>query len=284
VSADASKAAIARTRSGQVEPMAAGMTPLRELAARVESQAAAFARVMPPGLVAPDQWMGAALRVLRRPGIIECPPETVLGALMSAAQLGLMPNSPLGHCAIVPQREKTGGPKVAQLRIEYRGWVNLALRSGQITSLIARIVYEHDEFDVLLGTEERIHHRPLLTGDRGSAFAWYATARTRDGDPTFVVLSRADAEAAKASSPQGRRNEGPWRDHFDAMARKTAILRLAPYLPVTPDFGAALAADERVRTDLSPDVLAEPDVIDIPDEADTTWPDPAPIPATEVAQ
>ena len=81
-------------------------------------------------------------------------------------------------------------------------------------------------------------------GDREPTH-YYAVAQTRGGGAPFVVLYPEDAERAKAQSPAGRAGVGPWVEHYDAMARKTAVRRLAPMLPQSPEWARAVEHDEK---------------------------------------
>ena len=74
-------------------------------------------------------------------------------------------------------------------------------------------------------------------------------------------MSRPEGEAhrdrfAMATTREGK-IIGPWADHFDQMAKKTAYLRLKPWLPKSTEVQHAIAADNSVRLDYSPDVAIE---------------------------
>lgn len=59
----------------------------------------------------------------------------------------------------------------------------------------------------------------------------YMVAHFKDGGHYFLVLNRQEIEQARARSKSG--NFGPWKTDYEAMAKKTAIRRAAPYLPLT---------------------------------------------------
>ena len=67
------------------------------------------------------------------PKLQECTPQSFLGAMMQAAQLGVEPNTPLGQAYLIPYRNT--GQMECQFQIGYRGLIDLAYRSGEITSI-----------------------------------------------------------------------------------------------------------------------------------------------------
>ncbi|WP_202630600.1 recombinase RecT, partial [Deinococcus alpinitundrae] len=82
----------------------------------------------------------------KNPMLKECTPESLLGAVMQAAQVGLEPDA-LGSAYLVPYYNKNKNVKEVQLQIGYKGLIELVRRSGQVTSIVANEVYENDEFD-----------------------------------------------------------------------------------------------------------------------------------------
>lgn len=242
-----------------------------------------FSLAMPRGAEAAQLVRDALTCVRATPKLAECDQASVLGALMSCAQLGLRPGGPLGHAYLLPLYSGRSKRFEAQLILGYQGLIELAHRSGQIKSLSVRTVYENDEFDVEYGLHENLVHRPYKAGPRGEAIHYYAVAHYTTGGFHFEDMSMLEMiehrdKFAMAKTRDGK-IVGPWRDHFDSMAKKTVLRRLAKLMPKSTDILTAIAADERVRVDLAPDSLGEgttPDAVD--GEAEET---PAPVPTTE---
>ena len=88
----------------------------------------------------------------------ETTPQSFLGAMMTAAQLGLEPNTPLGQAYLIPFRNK--GVLECQFQLGYKGLIDLAYRSGQISVIQAHTVYENDEFEYELGLDPKLKHVP----------------------------------------------------------------------------------------------------------------------------
>lgn len=203
-----------------------------------------FRLAMPKGAEA-TQLVRDALTALRTtPGLLKCDRTTVLGGLMTCAQLGLRPGV-LGHAWLIPFGNK------AQLVIGYQGLVELAHRSGRISSLIARVVYEHDTFDVDYGLNDNLVHKPAMSGSRGKPVAYYAIAKYIGGGYSFIVMTQDEMLEYRDEFAKSK-NSGPWRDNFEAMALKTTVRQLSKWMPKSTEFASAIAADETVRIDLTP--------------------------------
>lgn len=224
------------------------------LADHIKNMESQFAMAMPRGMEA-QQLVRDALTALRQnPQLAQCTPQTVLGGLMSCAQLGLRP-SVLGQAYLVPFKNK--GTMEAQLIIGYAGLIDLAHRSGKIQSLIARTVYANDHFDVDYGLEDRLVHKPSLKADKGEPIAYYAVAKYTTGGHSFLVMGHEQMVAHKDKHSKTSK-WGPWVDHFEAMAHKTCVRQLAKWMPKDTELAQAISVDESVRVDLSPSAIEHP--------------------------
>lgn len=178
------------------------------------------------------------------PDLFKCDPRSFLAAGVACAQLGLEPNDARGLAYLIPFKDKRRG-MVVNLILGYRGMMDLARRSGLVTSINAFPVYAGDEFEYQLGLHPDIHHVPCEGDEDPAAMTHvYATAKV-GGDPQFVVLTRRMVDRARDASPGAKAPNSPWRDHYVAMAQKTAIRRLSKYLPQTVEVAEALERDER---------------------------------------
>lgn len=191
----------------------------------------------------PERLARIAITTMRvTPSLMQCSVPSLLGAMVQCAQLGLEPDPRLGLAYLVPYG------KDCQLIIGYRGLIQLARRSGDVATVEAHVVYEHDHFDCQWGTEAHLTHRPLILGDRGEAVMVYALAKFADGSALWEVMSRADVDAIRARSKTS--SNGPWKTDYLEMARKTVVRRLSKYLPLSVEWADAEAADGAVVTDI----------------------------------
>lgn len=177
-------------------------------------------------------------------GLFECDPTSFLAAGVAAAQLGLEPNDARGLAYLLPYNDKKRG-KVVNLIIGYKGMLDLARRSGMVSSINAFPVFEGDHFEYSLGLEPTLRHVP---GDHDEDPAKlthvYAVAKV-NGDPQFVVMTRRQIEKVKASSQGAKSSYSPWNTHYTEMALKTSLRRLCKWLPQTVEMAKAETLDER---------------------------------------
>ncbi len=243
----------------------------------IRSMEKQFQLAMPRGAEA-EQLIRDALTCIRQtPKLQQCESTSVLGALMTCAQLGLRPGV-LGHAWVLPFWDKKSNGFKAQLVIGYQGLVELSYRSNQIASLSARTIFANDVYEVEYGLEEKLLHKPLMTGDRGEPVAYYAVVRFANGGSTYVVISHTEMLAYKKKYAMQKNREGeifgPWRDEFEGMAHKTCLRQLSKWMPKSTELALAVENDGAVRVDLTPAAVETPQHIEgeIVDEAQT---DPA---------
>ncbi|WP_223814296.1 recombinase RecT [Roseicitreum antarcticum] len=206
----------------------------------------------------PERMMRVVANAIRTtPKLRQCEPLSFLGALMQCSSLGLEPNTILGHAYLVPFDKNVKGPdgrwqKIPQVQliVGYKGLIDLARRSGHITSLSANIHYSDDElWEYEEGTEARLRHRP--GNMEGQKLHAYAIAKFKDGGHAYVVLPwahvmkiRDGAQGWQSAVKMGKTEDSPWAKHEDEMAKKTAIRALSKYLPLSVEFMDAMAVDE----------------------------------------
>jgi recombination protein RecT len=230
----------------------------RTLAAQIERMAPEYQRALPRGREA-TQLVRDAITCLRTVRDLDkCEPVSVLGALMTCAQLDLRPGV-LGHAWPLPYWDNRTRGYRAQLVIGYQGYIELGHRSGKLKDLAARVAYWEDpQFDYWLDEDgPHLMHRPLLDGTREKVRSFYSMARLVNGGVQITEpVSKATMEAHRDRfAPRNKEKKivGPWTDHFEAMGRKTAILMNFRTLPKSAEMAFAMEADDGVRIDLNPE-------------------------------
>lgn len=206
------------------------------LAGLLRDRKDSIAQLVPEHLT-PERLMRIAVNcVAKTPQLQSCSPTSLLQCVLAAAELGLEPGGALGQFYLVPFGN------VATPIIGYRGLLELARRSGQIASIRAVIVYTKDTFEMTEGIQQTITHKRYLEGDAGPMRYVYAVAVLKDGSVQVEVMSKAQVDAIRARSRSG--NSGPWATDYDEMAKKTALRRLAKWLPLSSErFEKALELD-----------------------------------------
>jgi len=199
-----------------------------------------------PSVMTPERFTRIALSaVSNNPKLAECTPQSFLGALMNAAQLGLEPNTPLGQAYLIPRRNgKKGGIWECSYQTGYKGLIDLAYRSGEVSIVQAHAVYENDAFEYELGLNPVLIHKPATT-NRGKAIAYYAMFKLVNGGYGFSVMSRDDVDEHARRYSQAY-SSGPWQTNFDEMALKTVLVKALKYAPLKSDFAKAVVNDTAV--------------------------------------
>lgn len=233
----------------------------KTLEEQIKSMAEQFQLAMPRGNEA-RQLVRDALTCLRlEPKLADCDALSVLGSLMTCAQLGLRP-AVLGHAWPLPfwDRNANGGQGGfrAQLIIGYQGYLDLAYRSGLVTGASARTRYSEDEWSLEYNQDgDRLRHTPYDAGPRGKPVSYYARLLIKGGGYVLTdPMSHADMQDYRDKyAPRSNRTgevTGVWRTDFESMAHKTMLRRAFKLGPKSTELATALAADDGVREDVDP--------------------------------
>lgn len=228
-----------------------------------------------PSVLTPERFTRMVLSALStNQQLQECTPASFLGAMMTAAQLGVEPNTPLGQAYLIPYRNH--GTMEVQFQLGYKGMLDLAYRSGEVSTVQAHTVCENDRFDYALGLEPRLEHVPARC-DRGEAIYYYAVIKMKDGGFCFAVMSREEVEAhAKKYSKAYSSGYTPWKTNFDEMAKKTVLKKALKYAPMKSDFVRGMSQDMTIKTEIAEDmytVTDTSDLVEYTDEIPATDPD-----------
>lgn len=237
--------------------MSAAKAEKKTMQAYIKAMEPAIKKAL-PSVITPERFTRMVLSALSStPKLAECSPQSFLAAMMTAAQLGVEPNTALGQAYLLPYRNH--GNMECQFQIGYKGLIDLAYRSGEVSVIQAHTVYENDVFEYELGMDPKLRHVPAKA-DRGEAVAYYAMFKTKDGGYGFEVMSVDDVQrhAQRYSKSYGS-GSSPWRSNFDEMAKKTVLKRALKYAPLKSDFVRGVAQDETIKAELSDEMYAVPD-------------------------
>jgi recombination protein RecT len=185
------------------------------------------------------------------PKLLECSIESLLGCVLTSAQLGLEPNL-LGSCYFIPYKG------TVSFQIGYKGLIDLVTRKGEVTTIVAQEVRKGDYFHWEFGRNETLVHRPAPNNERGEIEYFYAYAHMKNGGFTFQVMHISEIEKVRndySISYKYDQKGSIWVKHFEAMAAKTVIKKLIKYLPISVETQSAIANDETIRKDITADVM-----------------------------
>lgn len=227
-----------------------------------------------PSVLTPERFTRMVLSALStNPKLGACTPKSFLGAMMTAAQLGVEPNTPLGQAYLIPYRNH--GTDEVQFQLGYKGMLDLAYRSGDVSTVQAHTVCENDRFEYALGLDPKLEHVPART-NRGNPIYYYAVIRMKDGGFCFSVMSKEEIEAhANKYSQAYSSSYSPWKTNFDEMAKKTVLKKALKYAPMKTDFVRGMTQDMTVKTEISDDMYTVADTSDLVEVSDESVADPA---------
>jgi len=187
------------------------------------------------------------------PKLQACDPTSVISSAAIAASLDLPINSSLGFAHIVPYKG------VAQFQMGWKGFVQLAMRSGQYLTLNVAEVYEGqlrkaNPFTGLMDFDADGKKSDKVIG-------YVAYERLLNGFEKFLYITTEDARAhGKKFSQAFKSGFGPWVDDFDAMAKKTVIKALLSKWGIL-----SIEMQKAIETDQAAiDTDGNPTYIDVP--------------------
>ncbi len=147
--------------------------------------------------------------------LAQCDPMSIISSAAIAASMDLPINQNLGFAWIVPY------VNVAQFQMGWKGYVQLALRSGQYKTINAAIIYEGQLLEENEFTGE-MKFQKERTSDKVVGYLLYF--RLLNGFEKFCYLTKENAEKhGKKYSKSYAKGFGPWKDDFDSMALKTVV-------------------------------------------------------------
>lgn len=152
--------------------------------------------------------------------------------------MGLEPDGRNAH--LIPYENRKLGITECQLIVDYKGYVELVMRSGLVSRIHADKVCEKDQWEYNLGEVKK--HVPNFREDRGPAFAYYVLVEMKDGSRKTEVMTRAEVDGIRARSRAS--GSGPWVTDYDEMAKKTVFRRCQKWLTLSPEIRELLDKDD----------------------------------------
>jgi recombination protein RecT len=230
-----------------------GVDPYRKAESYLKAMQPAISQALPnsKGMSAERLSRMTLTTLKQNPKLLECSIESLLGAVLQSAQLGLEPNL-LGSCYFVPFKN------TVSFQIGYKGLIDLVTRKGEVTNLVAQEVRKGDLFQYEYGRNETLKHIPAPNAERGEVEYFYAYANLKNGGFVFQVMHISEIEKIRdehSISYKYDNKNSIWVKHFEAMSLKTVIKRLIKYLPISVETQSAVANDETVRRDITDEAI-----------------------------
>ena len=251
----ANKTAVANTKKNK--------KPIEVVNAIIAAKSSEIKKAL-PAVMTPERFSRITLSAISTNPVLAqaavTSPMTLLGSMMTAAQLGLEPNTPLGHCYLIPRKRK--GVWEVQFQIGYKGLIDLAYRSGEVTIIQAHCVYANDTFEYELGLDPKLRHIPA-SGNRGEMTHAYAMFKTKGGATGFACMTKDDLDNHRDRySDAAKSGFSPWSTQYEEMCKKTVLKAALKYAPLKSDFVRAVSNDETVKAEVNADMSDVAPIID----------------------
>ena len=185
-----------------------------------------------------------------------CEPRSVIMSAVVAATLDLPIDRNLGFAYIIGYKDKDKG-SVAQFQIGYKGFVQLAMRTGQYQRLTANIVYDGQIISANPFTDDYEFNFAGKKSDK--AIGYVAYFRLLNGFEKYLYMTTEQIEKhAKKYSQTYKRGFGKWAEEFDSMALKTVIKLLISKFGIL-----SIQMQEAIKTDQAEIVKADSEGIEV---------------------
>ncbi|KGQ65290.1 recombinase [Gallibacterium anatis 7990] len=182
--------------------------------------------------------------------LINAEPKSIFNAACMAATLNLPIQNGLGFAYILPFKNSKTNTTEAQFQIGYKGFIQLAQRSGQFKRLVALPVYKKQlvKKDFINGFEFDWEQEPE---DGELPIGYYAYFRLLNDFSAELYMSHEEVKKhALRYSQSYKKHYGVWVDNFEAMALKTVLkLLLSKQAPLSVEMQSAVLADQSIVKD-----------------------------------
>lgn len=231
------------------------------------------------------------------PALAECEASTIVSAGLLGEGLNLSPSPQLGQYYLVPFKDRRNNRTVAQFQLGYKGYIQLAIRSGQYKKLNVLPIKDGEliSFNPL---EEEIQVQLIedeAERENAPTVGYYAMFEYTNGFKKAMYWSRQKMESHAEKYSQGYRvHKGYtfWEKDFDAMACKTMLRQLiSKWGIMSIEMQKAIESDMGVISEggnvdyidaptAEPEVMPQPEII----EAQPTQEAPTPAPEQQSAE
>ena len=194
-------------------------------------------------------FISSVINISNSVGLKDCEPTSIVSAAVVAATLDLPIDPNLGFAYIVPYNDKNKG-KIAQFQMGYKGFIQLAQRSGQYKTINATEVFEHEIKKVNRLTGEIELEESPEPSTKVVGYVAYFSLLNGFEKALYMTREQLESHGKKYSQSYKSNKEwvvksSLWSTDFDSMATKTVIkLLISKYGPLSIEMQKAVAADQ----------------------------------------
>jgi len=220
-----------------------------------------------------DSFMGSLMTLVGGDNYLsQAEPMTIIASALKAATMDLPIDKNLGYAYVVPfnRYEKKGKNWIthneAQFILGYKGYIQLAQRSGQYKALNALAIYEGQLIDWNPLTEEFTFDYKGKVSDEVIGYVGFF--ELLNGFKKTVYWTKQEIESHRIKNSKNKDKEklsGAWVDNYDSMAIKTVLRNLlSKWGLLSVEMQTAITSDEKVfRVDENNDLIEETDLSDM---------------------
>lgn len=191
--------------------------------------------------------------VANNPSLAKCEAGSIISAGLMAQSLNFSMSPSIGQAYLVPFKTRDGHK--AQFQVGYKGFIQLAMRSGQFKKIDCKPVHEgeyqgQDENgdDIVKFANHEFDAKPVV------GYRAYFVLLNGFEKSLYMTVEQVKAHATRYSQAYRSETNSPWLTNFDEMAMKTVIKQLiSKWAPLSIDFQRAIEADQAViNSDMTP--------------------------------
>jgi recombination protein RecT len=217
---------------------------IRSLISSKETQKQ-FALALPRHMK-PDRFVRIVLTALtKNPKLAQCTPASLMSCLLDLSAMGLEPDGRRAH--LIPFNNTKAGTVICTLIVDYKGLVELAMNTKEVSNIHADVVCDKDVFIYNVGQVDK--HEIDFRKDRGAMYAAYCIITKKDGTKKAEVMTKKEVDAIRKRSKSA--DTGPWVTDYNEMAKKTVFRRASKWIKLSPEVREKLEKDDEFDIDLS---------------------------------
>lgn len=209
------------------------------------------------------------------PALKECTNQSILSGALLGESLKLSPSPQLGQYYLVPFNNTKEGIKEAQFQLGYKGYIQLAIRSGMYKKINVLAIKEGElEYFDPLNEEIKVNLiQDFEAREKAETIGYYAMFEYTNGFRKAIYWSKAQMENHAITYSKGykaKKGYTFWEKNFDAMAYKTMLRQLiSKWGVMSIELQTAFESDMAViHEDGTKDYVDTDDIIDdVPAEA-----------------
>lgn len=210
-----------------------------------------FTAIIPEGIKFDVIKSSVESEFIKNPELLLCSPRSIIAAIKTVVNVGLIPNSNTGQCYFVPFKSSKKNNYELNVILGYRGLVELMYRSGFVKDLKVRAVFKGDDFSYEFGLREDLKHMPCGNTKKEDLTHVYCIINLVSGGQLFDVMTldellkvRDESANYKYAKKNKHETKTIWHIHFVEMSKKSILRRISKIAPLSVEVRNIIGIDE----------------------------------------